>query len=80
MNKLDPEEFYKRLKEYQEAQEKYGSANQGLNPSYPQHPWGTAPCPSCGHCPTCGRSTPAIGTITYGTNSPYPPGNGPFYK
>ncbi len=58
------DELLKKLREMQEEQDKFHRG--GFLPSYPYQP---QPCPSCGHCPTCGRRNTY--TITYGPTTFY---------
>ena len=45
-------DFYEQIKKVQEELDKQKVERGGLNPPY--YPFGQ-PCPSCGHCPHCGR-------------------------
>lgn len=53
------------LKQVQEAFRK--AQEEASKYPYNNGPYRSQPCPSCGHCPICGRST-----------QPFYPGNGPW--
>ncbi len=65
---IDVDKFMEQLRQLQEANEKEEAERRYLAP-YPQNP-----CPSCGHCPTCGRNAAPRQPWLYDTNT-YP-----FYK